>query len=72
MDISEHSKRIYNGQSNGVENGEKPHTLGKLLDRKLTLINLNGKSEISKESRREQKWRYDVHILLMTGLMNEM
>lgn len=28
MDISEHSKRIYNGQTNGVETGEKPHTLG--------------------------------------------
>ena len=33
--IDTQGKRIYNRQSNGVENGEKPHTLGKPFDRQV-------------------------------------
>ena len=29
MDVSEHSQRMYTDKTNGVEAGEKPHTLGK-------------------------------------------
>ena len=29
MDISEQNKRVFTGQTPGVESGEQPHTLGK-------------------------------------------
>ncbi len=27
MEVSEHSRRLYGGNTNGTESGEKPHTL---------------------------------------------